>query len=118
MKNTSIVYFALALLLICQFSCEKEKRLNLLADVPDCVENEIRNEAFTWEAVYEQRIDGEVFYLFDPGPRCFDCGSVLYDASCNIICVPSGTITGQGDGRCPDFSNAIIEETLVWELAP
>ena len=36
-------------------------------------------------------------------PRCCDIFSDLYDADGNIIGHPDGGITGQGDGRVPDF---------------
>ena len=35
--------------------------------------------------------------------RCCDIFSDLYDAEGNIIGHPDGGITGQGDGRVPDF---------------
>ena len=44
--------------------------------------------------------------------QCCDQFSVLFDASCEVICAPDGGITGGGDGRCADFDSATC--TLLW----
>jgi hypothetical protein len=33
----------------------------------------------------------------------------------NVICAPSGGITGQGDGNCANFSNEAQHIKLVWK---
>ena len=52
-----------------------------------------------------------VYYL---PPRCCDIFSDLYDSAGNIIGHPDGGITGQGDGRVPDFLEVRGNETVVW----
>jgi hypothetical protein len=46
--------------------------------------------------------------------RCCDIASVLYDANGVVLCAPDGGITGQGDGRCPDFFTSRRDERLIW----
>ena len=48
-------------------------------------------------------------------PRCCDIFSDLYDASGNVIGHPDGGITGQGDGRVPDFPAQRENERIVWK---
>ena len=47
--------------------------------------------------------------------RCCDFFSVLYDANGNIIGHPDGGITGQGDGRVPDFFDDRTGGRVIWE---
>ncbi|MCZ6867419.1 MAG: DUF6174 domain-containing protein [Chloroflexi bacterium] len=51
---------------------------------------------------------------FQTAPCC-DIFSNLYDADGNIIGHPDGGITGQGDGRVPDFFKERQNGRLVWE---
>ena len=46
--------------------------------------------------------------------RCCDIFSDLYNADGNIIAHPDGGITGQGDGRAPDFFEERRNEQLIW----
>ena len=46
--------------------------------------------------------------------RCCDIFSDLYDADGNIIAHPDGGITGEGDGRSPDFFDQRSEERIIW----
>ena len=45
---------------------------------------------------------------------CCDQFNYIYDECLNIICAPSGGITGRGDGRCPEFSGKATSEKLIW----
>ena len=63
-------------------------------------------------AIFSYRYRGETVY-FRPS-RCCDFPSVLYDRNGSVICQPDGGITGNGDGRCPDFFAARSAERLVW----
>lgn len=54
----------------------------------------------------------EVYYLTS---RCCDIPGKVYDVEGNLLCEPDGGITGQGDGRCPDFAETRTNETLIWE---
>ncbi len=51
-----------------------------------------------------------VYYITSP---CCDQFNNLYDIEGNIICAPDGGITGNGDGRCPDFVDN--DGAVVWE---
>ena len=46
--------------------------------------------------------------------RCCDIFSDLYDADGNVIGHPDGGITGQGDGRVPDFLVERSSESVIW----
>ena len=52
-----------------------------------------------------------VYYISAP---CCDRYTTLYDENCNIICRPSGGITGSGDGKCRDFFEKRTDEKLIW----
>ena len=56
---------------------------------------------------------GQVVYYVPP--RCCDIFSDLYDADGNVIGHPDGGITGQGDGRVPDFLVERENERIVWK---
>lgn len=63
--------------------------------------------------VYRYTYGGqEVYYLTS---RCCDIPSQVYDLDGNLLCEPEGGITGNGDGRCPDFLETRTNETLIWE---
>ncbi|MCK4739384.1 MAG: hypothetical protein KAT46_05490 [Deltaproteobacteria bacterium] len=47
-------------------------------------------------------------------PRCCDIQSVLYSEEGEIICNPSGGLSGRGDGRCTDFIFK-KDSTIIWE---
>lgn len=47
-------------------------------------------------------------------PRCCDIQSILYNLEGEVICNPSGGLSGNGDGRCTDFIfNS--DSTIIWE---
>lgn len=63
--------------------------------------------------IYQYRYQRQpVYYLTS---RCCDQPGQLYDNQGQLICEPDGGITGQGDGRCPDFFVNRTDETLIWE---
>ena len=64
----------------------------------------------TYIAQYEYK--GQTVYYVPP--RCCDIFSDLHDADGNIIGHPDGGITGQGDGRVPDFFDERTNEQVVW----
>lgn len=63
-------------------------------------------------AVYRYLYRDMYVYLFTSD--CCDQYNYLYDKDCNVICAPSGGITGKGDGRCSNFGAVASDETLVW----
>ena len=64
-------------------------------------------------ARYEYK--GQTVYFLPQ--RCCDIFSNLYDADGNIIGHPDGGITGQGDGRVPDFFEERSNEAPIWKDA-
>ena len=46
--------------------------------------------------------------------RCCDIFSDLYDADGNVMGHPDGGITGQGDGRAPEFFEERSNERIIW----
>jgi uncharacterized protein DUF6970 len=61
-----------------------------------------------WRYNYNGRV---VFYV---PPSCCDVPGELYDGYGNLICAPDGGITGDGNGKCPDFFKVRTEEKRVW----
>ena len=64
-------------------------------------------------SVYSYSYKGEKVYLFNNGD-CPDFGYFLYDSEGNLVCSPSGGLSGLGDGKCPDFDSVATNETLYW----
>jgi len=62
-----------------------------------------------WRYEYQGRT---VYYL---PPQCCDQYSQLYDSKQNRICAPDGGMTGNGDGRCPDFYEKRSAQKLLWQ---
>lgn len=52
-----------------------------------------------------------VYYV--PAPCC-DQYATLYDAEKEVVCYPSGGLTGQGDGRCRDFNADKADCQEIW----
>ncbi len=63
--------------------------------------------------VDEYLYKGKTVYLFSAD--CCDQYTTVTDANCNIICAPSGGLTGSGDGNCDDFNTAAKHIRLVWK---
>lgn len=54
----------------------------------------------------------KVYYL---GADCCDQYDHLYDFNGNILCAPSGGLSGNGDGKCKDFGTESKNEKLIWK---
>jgi hypothetical protein len=114
------MYLWLALLPVVA-GCEKEgvwAKEPTTKGSPPCIERKIQEMANAPVAnpparVYSYRYKGQTVYYIPA--KCCDIPSLLVDAQCNTICSPDGGLSGQGDGRCPDFFNSRTEETLIWE---
>lgn len=91
--------------------------LDLGVDVPSCIENkirEIKKEAVRNPPaqVWKWEVDGNIYYYITSD--CCDQYNYLYDEDCNVVCAPDGGLTGNGDGKCPEFKGQ-IKRTRVWE---
>ena len=93
-------------------NCESE-----LNEVPSCVNDKI-NETKSQKirnppgSVWQYMYNGQTVYFIPQ--YCCDIPSVLLDENCNSICSPDGGLTGNGDGKCPDFFTTRTEEKLIW----
>src|SRR5687767_7516823 len=88
-------------------TCKKES-------LPTCIESMTKGNT----SDIPLRIDeyeyngGRVFYVTE---ECCDKFNPVYDGSCQMICAPSGGITGKGDGKCPDFASHARFVKTIWE---
>jgi hypothetical protein len=86
--------------------------------VPPCIQtkiNEIKMQA-KWNPpaqVDEYLYNGKRVFLFTSD--CCDQYNTAYDVECNVVCAPSGGITGKGDGKCADFAANAKHIRLVWK---
>lgn len=71
---------------------------------------EWQDEGYTAVSAYQWQ--GDTVYL--AVPPCCDRFSELYSSTGNLLCHPSGGITGKGDGKCAEFRS---EAALIKELA-
>jgi hypothetical protein len=63
-------------------------------------------------SVTAYRWRGDTVYYIPP--TCCDAYGTLYDEGGNIACHPDGGITGEGDGRCPEFSSQAERLRVIW----
>jgi hypothetical protein len=63
-------------------------------------------------SISRYRYDGRAVYFVPQ--RCCDIFSDLYDDAGNVIAHPNGGITGNGDGRAPDFATSAEFQYVVW----
>ncbi len=115
MKNQLILSIILSwVIALALSSCEES---SWKAGVPNCVVSKIKTisqqevtnpptEVWKWEVNGQQ-------YVYFTSPCC-DQYNYLYDKQCQEICAPDGGITGQGDGKCPEFEGE-IDKTLIWK---
>ncbi|HMG67719.1 MAG TPA: hypothetical protein VK588_08535 [Chitinophagaceae bacterium] len=95
-------------------SCKKEATVR----VPGCIRDKI--EAIQQQpkfdppaSVYRYLYGNKYVFLFSS--NCCDQYNYLYDKDCNLVCAPTGGITGRGNGDCPNFSQMASDETLIWK---
>lgn len=92
-------------------SCEK---IDVPKGTPKCIKKKIKEEnSKCLDKVYEYSYQGETVYLFVPA-NCPDALYTLYNKNCNLICSPSGGLSGNGDGKCPDFYQQATNKQLIY----
>lgn len=86
--------------------------------IPVCIQQKI--EAIKAEPkwnppaeVDEYLYNGKHVFLFSS--NCCDQYNILYDENCEVICAPSGGLTGKGDGKCADFAESAKHVKLIWK---
>src|SRR4030095_3816995 len=86
--------------------------------VPSCILErieEIKKEN-KWNPpadINEYEFQGKTVYLISS--NCCDQYNSLVDSDCQVICAPSGGITGKGDGKCSDFANVAKFTRQIWK---
>ncbi|SNC75720.1 hypothetical protein SAMN06265337_3021 [Hymenobacter gelipurpurascens] len=62
--------------------------------------------------VTQYTYQGRTVYLVTGG--CCDNYNYLFDTCGNVLCAASGGQSGNGDGRCADFSKNASNPVLLW----
>lgn len=91
------------------FSCKKGDKC-----YPECVQTVIDNGSTMYSSIKQYSYNNKTVYLFSAAPCC-DIYNKLYSEECGYLCAPSGGISGQGDGQCPDFQQNAQFLKVVWE---
>jgi len=119
-------FFKVIVLMMILFSavqCVKEKAPSksvLTSSVPSCIREKIdlylqQPKSDPPAEVWRYSFHGSLVYYFPNRAQIVVDGcSELYDGQCNLLCMPDGCFTGNGDGRCPDFFSQRTNEVLLW----
>jgi hypothetical protein len=108
-------WMVLVLLFVFQSAeCNKDTTVKIPGCIREKIEAILQQPKYNPPAtVYRYSYNSQYVYLFSS--NCCDQYNYLYDKNCNMICAPTGGITGKGDGKCPDFKQQATGETLVWK---
>ena len=105
---------AALLFIISQSQSCKKQTMKLPACIQDKIEAIQQRPRYNPPAtVYRYLYADKYVYLLSSD--CCDQYNYLYDRDCNIICAPSGGITGRGDNKCSNFRQVATDETLIWK---
>jgi hypothetical protein len=112
MNKFKILILLLSLLLFSNFHCRKA-----VAPLPSCIDEEIKAAKAKLKAnppitITEYEYKGQRVYFISS--ECCDQYNRVVNAQCELICAPSGGITGKGDGKCADFNNEAKLVREVW----
>jgi Domain of unknown function (DUF6970) len=108
------IIFTILLMTIFLFACSRDTQVENPAWINKLIKQfESQPEGNPPQSIWRYDYFAQVVY-FVPA-RCCDIPSTVYDADGNIICTPDGGITGEGDGRCPDFFSTRNNEQLIWK---
>lgn len=85
--------------------------------ITTCISNKLteyisKGDTTDVTAVYQYYYNEKICYLLNS--QCCDLFNALVDNNCNIICLPTGGISGGGDGTCPDFNTDAIFIRKIW----
>lgn len=117
MKYTNpILLMSLISLFVLISGCKKQ---DFPIETPACIERQIEEiekeaDGSTTREVWRWDVDGNTYFFINSD--CCDQFNYLYSQDCEVVCAPSGGLTGMGDGNCPTFSGE-IEKTLIWKWA-
>jgi hypothetical protein len=119
MRSTRLVWLWLLALSLVAFRCNKSSEPTptshcpnggLAAKIAALQAKPKGNPAYE---IREYSWNGQKVYLASD-ETCCDQFITLYDECFNVLCAPSGGISGRGDGRCPDFYRQATGQKLVW----
>ncbi|MGZ5286909.1 MAG: DUF6970 domain-containing protein [Flavisolibacter sp.] len=110
----SILFTLTIFLAIAANKCQKKN----LPDIPACIEAKI--EAIKKEPKWNPAAEVKEFTyagmrVFYFSSNCCDQYNTVVDENCNVVCAPSGGMTGKGDGGCNDFLEIAKEVRVVWK---
>ena len=101
-----------------------KKRLDLVEEVPYCMEKKIRfmqkyNEPEDYTGVWRWLMEnGDIYYyVYSERHSCDDCLHYIYNTDCEKVCAPTGGLRGRGSGTCNDdlASFNYKERVLIWK---
>ena len=95
-------------------NCSKEKRIRIPACIQDKIDAIQQQPRYNPPATVYRYVYGDR-YVYLISSDCCDQYNYLYDKDCNLVCAPTGGITGKGDGRCSNFKQMASDETLIWK---
>ena len=88
------------------------------SEVPACILQRIEDikKENKWNPpaeINEYEFGGKTVYLITS--NCCDQYNSLVDSNCQVLCAPSGGITGKGDGKCNDFGTLAKLTRQIWK---
>jgi hypothetical protein len=108
------IIFTILLMILFLFACSRDTQVENPAWINKLIKefesSPVGNPPLS---IWRYEYDGGIVY-FVPA-HCCDIPSTVYDTNGNIICAPDGGITGEGDGRCPDFFSQRSAEQQIWK---
>ena len=102
--------YVLFLIVIQPQACNSSKAKTAATNkLPTCIEDKItalkaQPKTNPPAEVHQYTYKGQTVYLFSS--PCCDQYNMLYDEQCNVLCAPSGGLTGKGDRKCTDFADS------------
>lgn len=107
-----LVTFILALLISVAFiSCTHDVGTDVPRPIRKLI-SEQKGNCLT--SVQKYHYQGKEVYLFESS-SCADYPATVYDVKGNVICMPSGGLSGAGDGNCPYFYEEATNKEDVWK---
>jgi len=71
----------------------------------------LKSKEYKFEKAICYEHDGTFYYLISYNIP--DSYENLYDSTGQLLCAPSGGLSGRGDGRCPDFVHELKNATVI-----
>lgn len=101
----AVVVFALAFV-----SCENANYRQIPKPIRKLI---LEQKGNCLTSVEKYHYQGKEVYLFESS-SCADYPAVVYDGKGDVICMPSGGLSGAGDGKCPCFYDEATDKEDVW----